>query len=109
MTESEQSSQKAPPKKTPKVWNFEDDFEYTPPKPDGDPWNVLLKPLLEKDKVRCDGWKEEVQNLLIFAGLFSAVVTAFVVESYLPCRPTLRAAFTRPILKAEIGNYSGFQ
>ncbi|KDR75476.1 hypothetical protein GALMADRAFT_26854, partial [Galerina marginata CBS 339.88] len=27
-------------------------------------------------------WKDEVQNLLIFAGLFSAVVTAFVIDSY---------------------------
>ncbi|KIM38092.1 hypothetical protein M413DRAFT_52346, partial [Hebeloma cylindrosporum] len=27
-------------------------------------------------------WKDEVQNLLIFAGLFSAVVTGLLVESY---------------------------
>ncbi|KIM35348.1 hypothetical protein M413DRAFT_51356, partial [Hebeloma cylindrosporum] len=26
-------------------------------------------------------WKDEVQTLLIFAGLFSAVITSFVVES----------------------------
>ncbi|KAF9482242.1 hypothetical protein BDN70DRAFT_775656, partial [Pholiota conissans] len=45
-------------------------------------WAILLKPELETDKIRCDGWKEEVQTLLIFAGLFSAVVTAFVIESY---------------------------
>ncbi|KDR71743.1 hypothetical protein GALMADRAFT_143541 [Galerina marginata CBS 339.88] len=70
-------------KAAPKIWDLEDEeFEYAPPKPQGDPWNVLLKPLLEKDKIKCNGWKEEVQNLLIFAGLFSAVVTAFVVESY---------------------------
>ncbi|KDR68553.1 hypothetical protein GALMADRAFT_26527, partial [Galerina marginata CBS 339.88] len=41
-----------------------------------------LEPLLKKDKMQCDAWKEEVQNLLIFAGLFSAVVTAFIIESY---------------------------
>ncbi|KAF9484154.1 hypothetical protein BDN70DRAFT_762842, partial [Pholiota conissans] len=34
------------------------------------------------DAMRCKAWTEEVQNLLIFAGLFSAVVTAFVIESY---------------------------
>ena len=52
------------------------------------------------DKARCEVWKDEVQNLLIFvspasrmtpkssyhhrlkAGLFSAVVTAFIIESY---------------------------
>ncbi|KAF9478479.1 hypothetical protein BDN70DRAFT_808714, partial [Pholiota conissans] len=37
---------------------------------------------MEADKLRCDAWKEEVQTLLIFAGLFSAVVTAFLIESY---------------------------
>ncbi|TFK37930.1 hypothetical protein BDQ12DRAFT_588542, partial [Crucibulum laeve] len=34
------------------------------------------------DKAMCKGWKEEISNLLILAGLFSAVVTAFTVESY---------------------------
>ncbi|KAF9478481.1 hypothetical protein BDN70DRAFT_789468, partial [Pholiota conissans] len=47
-----------------------------------DPWEILLKHELEADKIRCDAWKDEVQNLLIFAGLFSAVVTAFLIESY---------------------------
>ncbi|KAF8164660.1 hypothetical protein BJ912DRAFT_255367 [Pholiota molesta] len=40
------------------------------------------------DTVRCDAWKDEVQNLLIFAGLFSAVVTAFVIESYKFLQPS---------------------
>ncbi|KDR77970.1 hypothetical protein GALMADRAFT_17717, partial [Galerina marginata CBS 339.88] len=58
------------------------------PIPDiGDPWENLLEPLLERDKARCDAWKEEVQNLLIFAGLFSAVLTAFVIESYPRLQP----------------------
>ncbi|KAF9484096.1 hypothetical protein BDN70DRAFT_765017, partial [Pholiota conissans] len=45
-------------------------------------WAILLKPEMEADKIQCNVWKEEVQTLLIFAGLFSAVVTAFVIESY---------------------------
>jgi len=67
---------------------------------DKDPFILLLETLKEKDKARCDAWKDEVQNLLIFvslvlnmsrsklisrclkAGLFSAVVTAFIIESY---------------------------
>ncbi|KAK7016200.1 hypothetical protein VNI00_018965 [Paramarasmius palmivorus] len=28
------------------------------------------------------GWKEDIDTLLVFAGLFSAVVTAFLIESY---------------------------
>ncbi|KDR66588.1 hypothetical protein GALMADRAFT_80752, partial [Galerina marginata CBS 339.88] len=42
---------------------------------------------MEEDKIRCEAWKEEVNNLLIFAGLFSAVVTAFVIESYKTLQP----------------------
>ncbi|KAF8179909.1 hypothetical protein BJ912DRAFT_1062706 [Pholiota molesta] len=57
-------------------------FEHAYPKPDGDLWEILLKPELEADTTRCDAWKDEVQNLLIFAGLFSAVVTTFIIESY---------------------------
>ncbi|KAF5328262.1 hypothetical protein D9619_013373 [Psilocybe cf. subviscida] len=43
---------------------------------------ALLKPLMQRDSKQCNAWKEEVQNILILAGLFSAVVTAFVIESY---------------------------
>ncbi|PPQ87615.1 hypothetical protein CVT25_005800 [Psilocybe cyanescens] len=66
----------------PKMWAIGDPFQYSPPKLEGDPWLLLLEPLMKKDKMRCDAWKDEVQNLLIFAGLFSAVVTAFIMESY---------------------------
>ncbi|TFK17738.1 hypothetical protein FA15DRAFT_308815 [Coprinopsis marcescibilis] len=34
------------------------------------------------DEEMCAAWKEEVDKLLIFAGLFSATITAFTVESY---------------------------
>ncbi|KDR83160.1 hypothetical protein GALMADRAFT_26591, partial [Galerina marginata CBS 339.88] len=52
-----------------------------------DPWSILLEPLMKKDEAQCNAWKEEVQNLLIFAGLFSAVVTAFIIESYKTLQP----------------------
>ncbi|CAA7267127.1 unnamed protein product [Cyclocybe aegerita] len=47
-----------------------------------DHWATLLEPVQKKDKAQCEAWKDEVQNILIFAGLFSAVVTAFLIESY---------------------------
>ncbi|KIP01116.1 hypothetical protein PHLGIDRAFT_56054, partial [Phlebiopsis gigantea 11061_1 CR5-6] len=34
-----------------------------------------------------ENWKDELNNLLVFAGLFSAVLTAFVVESYQSLQP----------------------
>ncbi|KAF5325281.1 hypothetical protein D9619_009842 [Psilocybe cf. subviscida] len=57
------------------------------PKLDFDPFERLLKPLLEEDTAQCNAWKDEVQNILIFAGLFSAVVTAFIIESYQRLQP----------------------
>ncbi|PPQ77879.1 hypothetical protein CVT25_015366, partial [Psilocybe cyanescens] len=71
-----------------KVWGLDDPFLYAPERPDGDPWNILLRPLLDKDKQQCASWADEVQNLLIFAGLFSSVVTAFVIESYRNLKPS---------------------
>ncbi|KAF7797506.1 hypothetical protein EIP86_008706 [Pleurotus ostreatoroseus] len=47
-----------------------------------DPWKNVLDVGLEYDKELIEKWKDEMDNLLIFAGLFSAVVTAFTIESY---------------------------
>jgi len=46
--------------------------QYPLPKIDGDPFTLLLEPRIEKEKVRCEAWKDEVQNLLIFVSLASA-------------------------------------
>jgi len=46
--------------------------QYPLPKIDGNPFTLLLEPRMEKEKVRCEAWKDEVQNLLIFVGLASA-------------------------------------
>ncbi|KDR73067.1 hypothetical protein GALMADRAFT_73232, partial [Galerina marginata CBS 339.88] len=64
-----------------------DSYQYSFPKPEGDCWNSVLEEKLKSDTIKCDAWKDEVQNLLIFAGLFSAVVTAFIIESYKTLRP----------------------
>ena len=42
------------------------------PKIDGNPFTLLLERRIEKEKVRCEAWKDEVQNLLIFVSLPSA-------------------------------------
>jgi len=47
-------------------WTYNDPYRYPIPRGNEDPWGVLLEPLLVKDKIQCDAWKEEVQNLLIF-------------------------------------------
>ncbi|KAF9484102.1 hypothetical protein BDN70DRAFT_196972 [Pholiota conissans] len=90
------------PAQTRKSMGLDDPYEHAPPKPDGDPWSILLKPKLETDKIQCDAWKDEVQNLLIFAGLFSAVVTAFVIESYKFLKPDPNDTIIR--LLSQIAN-----
>ncbi|RXW17938.1 hypothetical protein EST38_g7924 [Candolleomyces aberdarensis] len=63
-----------------KLWECGHPYKHPLPTPAEEPWTQILKPLQKKDEARCKAWKEEVQNILIFAGLFSAVVTAFIIE-----------------------------
>ncbi|KAJ8085423.1 hypothetical protein PM082_004239 [Marasmius tenuissimus] len=45
-------------------------------------WQEVMKRVEEIDGGMERGWKEDIDTLLVFAGLFSAVVTAFTIESY---------------------------
>ncbi|KAF8154424.1 hypothetical protein B0H34DRAFT_660573 [Crassisporium funariophilum] len=62
-------------------WRCGDPQRYGTPKK-GDAWHKCHKLTEKYDNEMCDAWKEEVDKLLIFAGLFSATVTAFTIESY---------------------------
>ncbi|KAK1231490.1 hypothetical protein PQX77_005389 [Marasmius sp. AFHP31] len=54
-----------------------------PPKPTLEKsWEVIMKEVTSLDDGLVGGWKEDIDTLLVFAGLFSAVVTAFTIESY---------------------------
>ncbi|KAK7023637.1 hypothetical protein VNI00_016599 [Paramarasmius palmivorus] len=45
-------------------------------------WEKLIKETNKYDDDMVKNWKEDIDTLLVFAGLFSAVVTAFAIESY---------------------------
>ncbi|KAK1219672.1 hypothetical protein PQX77_017623 [Marasmius sp. AFHP31] len=45
-------------------------------------WEVIVEEVTALDEGLVGGWKEDIDTLLVFAGLFSAVVTAFTIESY---------------------------
>ncbi|KAK7688912.1 hypothetical protein QCA50_007603 [Cerrena zonata] len=47
-----------------------------------DGWAKISKLLRQHDERKIQNCKEDIDTLLVFAGLFSAVLTAFVVESY---------------------------
>ncbi|KDQ08745.1 hypothetical protein BOTBODRAFT_76675, partial [Botryobasidium botryosum FD-172 SS1] len=54
-------------------------FEDTP---ESKFWRQYIKLAEERDFVLVDGWNKSMDVLLIFAGLFSAIVTAFLIEAY---------------------------
>ncbi|KAJ7899011.1 hypothetical protein B0H13DRAFT_2196313, partial [Mycena leptocephala] len=45
-------------------------------------WAVYVLEAEKYDKALVESWKSDMEGLLIFAGLFSAILTAFLIESY---------------------------
>ncbi|KAJ7795546.1 hypothetical protein B0H14DRAFT_2468168, partial [Mycena olivaceomarginata] len=50
-------------------------------------WAVYISEAEKYDKALVEGWKSDMEGLLIFAGLFSASLTAFLIESYRSLTP----------------------
>ncbi|KAI0807913.1 hypothetical protein C8Q74DRAFT_100877 [Fomes fomentarius] len=69
-------------------------------------WSDCARLLMEYDETKVRRWKEEIDTLLVFAGLFSAVVTAFLVESCkaLHPEPTERVVEVLELIVAELRN-----
>ncbi|RDX50689.1 hypothetical protein OH76DRAFT_435352 [Lentinus brumalis] len=47
-----------------------------------DAWVDCATALKDHDEAKIQGWKEEIDTHLVFAALFSAILTAFNIESY---------------------------
>ncbi|EJD44327.1 hypothetical protein AURDEDRAFT_20625, partial [Auricularia subglabra TFB-10046 SS5] len=45
-------------------------------------WKTCVNAVEKYDAELCKAYREEIDTLLVFAGLFSAVVTGFTTESY---------------------------
>ncbi|KAJ7849042.1 hypothetical protein B0H13DRAFT_1480029, partial [Mycena leptocephala] len=45
-------------------------------------WAVYISEAEKYDKSLVESWKSDMEGMLIFAGLFSASLTAFIIESY---------------------------
>ncbi|KAJ7280373.1 hypothetical protein C8J57DRAFT_1302447 [Mycena rebaudengoi] len=50
-------------------------------------WSVYISEAEKYDKALVDSWRGNMNGMLIFAGLFSAILTAFIIESYKTLRP----------------------
>ncbi|OCH85725.1 hypothetical protein OBBRIDRAFT_739411, partial [Obba rivulosa] len=51
-------------------------------------WNEFAEKLYERDKITAKAWKDEIDTLLTFAGLYSVILTAFNIELYKPLQPS---------------------
>ncbi|OCH93724.1 hypothetical protein OBBRIDRAFT_724122, partial [Obba rivulosa] len=61
-------------------------------------WASCAKRLKEHDETVARTWKEEIDTLLVFSGLFSAILTAFNVGFYTSLTPTLNPDLNTLIL-----------
>ncbi|EPS97140.1 hypothetical protein FOMPIDRAFT_1090527, partial [Fomitopsis schrenkii] len=50
-------------------------------------WSELADEVWTYEKERVERWRNEINILLVFAGLFSAVVTAFAIQYYMTIQP----------------------
>ncbi|KAJ7786945.1 hypothetical protein B0H14DRAFT_2186080, partial [Mycena olivaceomarginata] len=50
-------------------------------------WSVYVSEAEKYDKALVESWRSDMDGLLIFAGLFSGSLTAFLVESYKSLTP----------------------
>lgn len=48
----------------------------------GTGWTAMAGHIREADRAKIEDFEEDIDTLLVFAGLFSAVLTAFIIESY---------------------------
>ncbi|THV04755.1 hypothetical protein K435DRAFT_603963, partial [Dendrothele bispora CBS 962.96] len=45
-------------------------------------WNVYISQAFSYDKALLEGWKSDMDGIIIFSALYSASLTAFIIESY---------------------------
>ncbi|TDL18081.1 hypothetical protein BD410DRAFT_728922, partial [Rickenella mellea] len=50
-------------------------------------WSLYVSKAEKFDRALVESWKGDMDGILIFAGLFSASVTAFIMESYKKLSP----------------------
>ncbi|KAJ7507254.1 hypothetical protein B0H11DRAFT_1970923 [Mycena galericulata] len=63
-------------------------------------WSVYISEAEKYDKALVESWRGDMDGMLIFAGLFSASLTAFIIESYKTLTPD--SGDTTAVLLARI-------
>ncbi|TFK88765.1 hypothetical protein K466DRAFT_546553 [Polyporus arcularius HHB13444] len=65
---------------------------------DLDIWPLYLEHALTEDKETVQAWNTDLDSILIFAALFSAVLTTLVIESYKNLQPDPQVEMMRAVL-----------
>ncbi|KAJ7062263.1 hypothetical protein C8F01DRAFT_922409, partial [Mycena amicta] len=65
-------------------------------------WSVYVSEAEKYDKSLVESWKSDMEGMLIFAGLFSASLTAFIIESYKTLTPDTGDATVRLLTQLSI-------
>ncbi|KAJ7921136.1 hypothetical protein B0H13DRAFT_1604796, partial [Mycena leptocephala] len=50
-------------------------------------WTIYIAEAERYDRALVESWKADMEGILIFSGLFSASLTAFIIESYRTLQP----------------------
>ncbi|KAJ6550797.1 hypothetical protein DFH09DRAFT_988655 [Mycena vulgaris] len=69
-------------------------------------WAVYISEAEKYDKALVESWRNDMSGMLIFAGLFSGSLTAFLIESYRDLSPD-PAESTVTLLKQIVGQLNG--
>ncbi|KAI5900628.1 uncharacterized protein SCHCODRAFT_02526951 [Schizophyllum commune H4-8] len=63
-------------------WRVGDRKFRNMPVDEDEAWTCMATLVYKDDSTTCQIYREEIDTLMVFAGLFSGVVTAFIIESY---------------------------
>ncbi|GJE98966.1 hypothetical protein PsYK624_152040 [Phanerochaete sordida] len=69
-------------------------------------WQQMLRGVLDVDERKVGDCKDDIDTLMVFAGLFSAVLTAFLVESYTILQPDPHDEMTFLLRQSLFRNYT---
>ncbi|KAF7334377.1 hypothetical protein MVEN_02266600 [Mycena venus] len=70
-------------------------------------WSVYISEAEKYDKALIDRWRGNMNGMLIFAGLFSAILTAFIIESYKTLQPDWTGACIAQVAAQQAANATG--
>ncbi|KAI0324498.1 hypothetical protein GY45DRAFT_1349391 [Cubamyces sp. BRFM 1775] len=71
-----------------------------------DVWPLYLEHALAEDKEMVQAWNTDLDSILIFAALFSAVLTTFIIESYQDLQPDPTTTLLQSILDELHANHN---